>query len=138
MRCTSVPALTTYVGRHQIPNLLSHVLAVLNVLLFCIGFGFDLSFACEHQCTVSLASVFEQNRVRPGRKYSGGQHIRFPFGGEGSLWILGFGAPSTPNPPSRAVKSTLPGPWEGSSILNVDLVVVTAVVGSLVALGFRF
>ena len=31
-------------------------------------------------------------------------------------------------PQSGAVKSTLPGPREGSSILNVDLVVVTAAV----------
>ncbi len=50
----------------------------------------------------------------------------FPFGGEGSLWILGFGASSRPNPSSGALKSTRPGLREGSSILNVDLVVVTA------------
>ncbi len=50
--------------------------------------------------------------------------------GGGSLWILGFGVPSRPIPSSGALKSTLPGPREGSSILNVDLVVVTAAVHS--------
>jgi hypothetical protein len=48
------------------------------------------------------------------------------FWGEGALWILGFGVPSRPNPWSGHRKSTLPGPREGSSILNADLVVVTA------------
>ncbi len=52
----------------------------------------------------------------------------FPFWGESSLWILGSGVPSRPNPSSGALKSTLPGPWEGSSILNVDLVVMSAAV----------
>ncbi len=47
--------------------------------------------------------------------YSGVPHIRFPFWGEGSLWILGFGVPSGPNPSSGVLKSTLPGPREGSS-----------------------
>ncbi len=62
-------------------------------------------------------------------KYSGGPHIRFPFwGGEGSLWILGLGVPSRPNPSSGAVKSTLPGPREGSLILNSHLVVMSAAV----------
>ncbi len=42
--------------------------------------------------------------------YSGVPHTRFPFGGEGPLWILGFGAPSRPDPSSGALKSTLPGP----------------------------
>ncbi len=37
-----------------------------------------------------------------------------------------------PNPSSGAVKSTLPGPGEGSSILDVDLVVMTAAVCGLV------
>jgi hypothetical protein len=60
--------------------------------------------------------------------YSGGPHIRFLFGGEGSLWILGFGVPSRPNASSGPLKSTLPGPREGSSILNIDLVIVTAAV----------
>ncbi len=59
---------------------------------------------------------------------SGGPHRRFLFGGEGSLWILGLGAPSSPNPSSGHLKSTLPGPREGSSIKNVDLVIVTAAV----------
>ena len=61
-------------------------------------------------------------------KYSGGPHIRFPFWGEGSLWILGFGVPSRPNPLSGAVKSVVPGPREGSSILNAHLVVMSAAV----------
>ncbi len=52
--------------------------------------------------------------------YSGGPHISFPF--------LRFGVPSRPNPPSGSLKSTLPGPREGSSIINVDLVVVSAAV----------
>ncbi len=50
------------------------------------------------------------------------------FLGEGPLWIFGFGVPSRPNPSSGALKSTLPVPREGSSILNADLVVVTAAV----------
>ncbi len=53
---------------------------------------------------------------------------KVPFLGDGSLWILGFGVPSKPNHSSGPLKSTLPGPREGSSILNVDLVVVTAAV----------
>ncbi len=60
--------------------------------------------------------------------YSGGPHIRFLFWGEGSLCVLGFGVPSRPNPSSGAVKSTLPGPREGSSILNAHLVVMSAAV----------
>ncbi len=60
--------------------------------------------------------------------YSGVPHIRFPFGGEGSLWILGFGVPSKPNPSSGALKSALPGPREGSSILNAHLMVMSAAV----------
>ncbi len=48
--------------------------------------------------------------------------------GEGSLWILGFGVASRPNPASGVLKSTLPEPRDGSSILNVDLVVMTAAV----------
>jgi hypothetical protein len=47
---------------------------------------------------------------------------------EGSLWILGFGVRSRPHPSSGPLKSTLPGPREGSSILEVDFVVVTAAV----------
>ncbi len=46
------------------------------------------------------------------------------FWGEGSLGILGSGSPRSPGP----LTSTLPGPREGSSSLNVDLVVVTAAV----------
>ncbi len=64
-------------------------------------------------------------------RYSGGPQIRFFFGGEGSLWILGFGVPSRPNPSSGALKSTLPGPREGSSILNAHLVVMSAAVPHL-------
>ncbi len=60
--------------------------------------------------------------------YSGVPHIRFLFWGEGSLWILGFGVPSRPNPSSGVAKSTLPVPRERSSILNVDLVVMSAAV----------
>ncbi len=60
-----------------------------------------------------------------GAPYSGVLHIRFPIlGGMGSFWILGFGVPSRPNPSSGALKSTLPGPREGLSILNADLVAV--------------
>jgi hypothetical protein len=62
------------------------------------------------------------------KPYSGGPHIRFPFWGEGPLWISGFGVLSRPNPSSGALKLTLPGPQEGASILNVDLVVVTTAV----------
>ncbi len=47
---------------------------------------------------------------------------------EGSLWILSFGVPSRPNPSSGGVNSTLLGPREGSSILNVDRAVVAAAV----------
>ncbi len=65
-----------------------------------------------------------------GILYSGGPHIRFLCFGEGSLWILGFGVPSRPNPFSGALKSTLPGPGEGSSILNVHLVVMSAAVSA--------
>ncbi len=36
--------------------------------------------------------------------YSGGPHVRFPFGGEASLWILGFGAPFEANPASGTQK----------------------------------
>ncbi len=54
----------------------------------------------------------------------------FLLGRKASLWILGFGVPSRRNPLSGPLKSTLPGPREGSSILNVDLVVVTASVVS--------
>ncbi len=57
-----------------------------------------------------------------------GPHIRFPFWEEGPLWILGSGASSSQDPASGAVKPTRPGPREGSSILNVDRVVVTAAV----------
>ncbi len=39
---------------------------------------------------------------------------------------LRFRGPLKRNSASVAVKSTFPGPREGSSILNVDLVVVTA------------
>ena len=61
--------------------------------------------------------------------------VSFFFGGgvEGSLWILSFGVPSRPNHSSRLLKSTLPGPREGSSILNAHLVVVTAAVQAKVA-----
>ena len=60
--------------------------------------------------------------------YSGVPHTRFHFWGEGSLRILGFGVPSRPNPSSGALNSTLPGPREGTSILNAHLVVMSAVV----------
>ena len=75
------------------------------------------------RCTKNLASLtFAQTR------YSGVPHTRFPFWGEGSLWILGLGVHSRPNPSSGAVKLTLPGPREGSSILNAHLVVMSAAV----------
>ncbi len=54
--------------------------------------------------------------------------IGFPFLGEVSPWILGFGVPSKSNPSSGPLKSALPGPREGSMILNVDLVAMTAAV----------
>ncbi len=59
---------------------------------------------------------------------SGGPHIRFPFLGGGVPLDLRFRSPSRPNPWSRAVKSTLPGPREGSSILNAHVVVMSAAV----------
>ena len=70
------------------------------------------------------------HRWAPHQRYSGVPHTRFLFWGERSLWILGFRVHSRPNPSSGALKSTLPGPREGSSILNVDLVVVSAAVAN--------
>jgi hypothetical protein len=58
---------------------------------------------------------------------------RFLFFGEGSLRILGFGGPSRSNPSSGLLKSTLPGPGEGPSILNAHLVVVTAAAETLLS-----
>ncbi len=49
------------------------------------------------------------------------------FLGGGVPLDLRFRAPLRRNPPSGALKS-IPGPREGSSILNLDLVVVTAAV----------
>ena len=73
-------------------------------------------FAAKHYIYIYI--LFGSRDSKP---YSGGPHIRFPFWGEGSLWILGFGVPSRPDPSSEAVKSTLPGSPEESSILNADL-----------------
>ncbi len=64
--------------------------------------------------------------------YSGGPHTRFHEFWEGPLLILGSGAPLRRNPLSGDLKWTLPGPREGSSILNTDLVVVTAAVAEQV------
>ncbi len=61
-------------------------------------------------------------------RYSGGPHIRFPFCGDRCLRISSSGAPLERNPWSGALKLTLPGPREGSSIVNVDLVVMAAAV----------
>ena len=70
-----------------------------------------------------------------GRKlYSGGPHTRFHKLWEGSLRILGSGTPLRRNPPSGALNSTLPGPREWPSILNVHPVVVAAAVFQRMAL----
>ncbi len=45
--------------------------------------------------------------------------------------IVGSRAPSRQNPASGAITSTFPGPREGSSILNVDLVVAAAAVSHI-------
>ncbi len=66
-----------------------------------------------------------------GVEYSGGPHTGIHEFWEVSLRILGSLAPLGWNPQSGALKSTLPGPRKGSSILNADLVVVIAAVCSV-------
>ncbi len=63
-----------------------------------------------------------------GWLYIGGPHTRLHEFWEGSLRILGSGAPLRRHSQSGSLKSTFPGPREGSSILNVQLVVVAAAV----------
>jgi hypothetical protein len=82
------------------------------------GTGLSFSFG-KSGCTADAINALA---------YSGGPHTRFHEFWEGSLRILGSGVPLRRNPPSGALNSTLPGPREGSSILNVHLVVVTAAV----------
>ncbi len=65
--------------------------------------------------------------------YSAVPHIRFLLQGGRVPLDLRFRGPLRPNPSSGPLKSTLPGPREGSSMLDVDLVVVTAAVDHVVA-----
>jgi hypothetical protein len=97
-----------------------------------IAFGAPIPMtpeAAPQALTPRTCPVFDPDWSGTGTKtYRGVPHIRFRFRGEGSLWILGFKVPSRPNPLSGAVKSALPGPREGSSILNAHLVVMSAAV----------
>ena len=80
------------------------------------------------QATMSFLEICVVLAVAPQAPSVQNHSPKQPFPVEGSLRILGSGAPLMRNPLSGALKSTLPGPREGSSILNVHLVVMSAAV----------